>query len=220
MTALMAGPPLAGRRTTLADRIFTRSIATDFVLVAAGAGITAIAAQLIVPVWPIPITGQTFAVLLVGSVLGPVRGALSMVLYLVLGVAGLPVFADGNSGSLLADSSGGFIVGFVFAAALTGWLAQREWDRRVLRTIASFAAGTGVMYLFGLPWLFVVLSTFPSDTMSEYFGTTDVLQATLTGGLYPFLVGDSLKALIAAAALPLTWVLVRRADVAAENSAR
>ncbi|CAN5195873.1 biotin transporter BioY [soil metagenome] len=202
----MSNLTLAIGRPTLADRIFSRRLATDLVLIAAGAGLTSIAAQLSIPLWPVPITGQTFAVLLVGTVLGSVRGALSMALYLVLGLVGLPVFTSGAHGSLTALPSGGFIVGFIFAAALVGWLAQRQWDHKVLRTVVSFAAGTVVMYAFGLPWLYAVLSGIPA------MQGADILQATLTGGLYPFLVGDLLKAIVAAVALPLTWKLVNRAD--------
>jgi biotin transport system substrate-specific component len=203
---------LALARPTLADRLLRRSLVTDVALVAAGTALTAAAAQLVIPLWPVPITGQTFAVLLVGTVLGPVRGAISMALYLVLGVVGLPVFAAGGHGSLLTSTSGGFVVGFIFAAALVGWLAQRSWDHRILGTFVSFAAGTAVMYAFGLPWLYTVLSTFPPATMTQFFGTTNVLQATLVGGLVPFLLGDLLKAVVAAGLLPLSWKLVNRAD--------
>lgn len=210
----MSNLSLAVGRPTLADRLFSRSLVTDLVLIAAGTALTSIAAQLTIPLWPVPITGQTFAVLLVGFTLGAVRGALSMVLYLILGVAGLPIFAAGGHGSLLTSTSGGFVVGFIFAAALTGWLAQREWDRKVVGTFLSFAAGTVVLYAFGLPWLYTVLSTFPPATMTRYFGTTDVLQATITGGVLPFLIGDTVKALLAAAVLPASWKLANRADKA------
>jgi biotin transport system substrate-specific component len=205
---------LATGRPTLADRVFARGLTTDVVLVAAGAGVTSLAAQVVIPLWPVPITGQTLAVLLVGTVLGPVRGALAMALYLVLGVAGLPVFADGHAGNLLGYTSGGFIVGFIAAAALTGWLAQRQWDHRVVGTAVSFAAGTVVMYAFGLPWLYAVLGTFPAETMTTFFGTTDVLRATVQGGVLPFLIGDLVKVLLAAAVLPVTWRLINRADAA------
>lgn len=196
---------LAYGRPTLADRVLSRSLLMDIVLVVAGAGLTSAAAQLVIPLWPVPITGQTFAVLFVGATLGATRGALSMVLYAAIGMLGLPVFADGKSGTLIGSTSGGFIIGFIFAAALTGWLAQRQWDRRVLGTVAAFAAGTVVMYAFGLPWLAAVLATFPAEVMTQYFGTTDVFQATIQGGVIPFLVGDLLKALLAAAILPLAW---------------
>jgi biotin transport system substrate-specific component len=203
---------LAYGRPTLADRVFARGLLMDVVLIAAGAGLTAIAAQLIIPIWPVPITGQTFAVLLVGTVLGPVRGALAMVLYAVLGIVGLPVFAGGASGSIWNSTSGGFVVGFIFAAALVGWLAQREWDHKMVRTFVSFVAGTVVMYLFGLPWLYVVLTTFPDAVLVKFFGTTNELQATFAGGIVPFLLGDVLKAIVAAAILPIAWRGVRSAD--------
>ncbi|MDM4763132.1 biotin transporter BioY [Galbitalea sp. SE-J8] len=203
---------LAIGRPTLADRIFSRSLATDLVLVAAGAGLTAIAAQVSVPMWPVPLTGQTFAVLLAGTVLGSARGALSMALYLGLGLVGLPVFTPQADGSHLtglaavAGPTGGYLVGFVLAAALVGWLAQREWDHRALGTLLAFVAGTVVIYAVGLPWLLVALSG---------LGLPHPLEATLAGGLYPFLLGDGLKAVVAAGLLPLTWSLVRRADRAA-----
>jgi biotin transport system substrate-specific component len=129
-----------------------------------------------------------------------------MALYLVLGVIGLPIFTDGGSGSLVGMTSGGYVIGFVFAAALVGWLAQREWDHRIVGTAVSFLAGSAVMYLFGLPWLYVTL---------QGLGIVDPLGATLAGGLYPFLLGDALKAVVAATVLPLTWNLVARADAEA-----
>jgi biotin transport system substrate-specific component len=192
--------------------LFSRSIVMDLVLIVAGTALTSVMAQLVIPVWPVPITGQTFAVLFVGATLGAVRGALSMALYAAIGIVGVPVFAGGHSGSLIGSTSGGFVIGFIFAAALTGWLAQREWDHKVLKTFVAFAAGTIVIYAFGLPWLYAVLTTFDAKTMSSYFGTTDVLTATFKGGVLPFLIGDTIKAILAAAILPASWLLVRRAD--------
>jgi len=203
---------LALGRPTLVDKVLSRSIATDVALVAAGTALTAGAAQLVIPIWPVPVTGQTFAVLLVGIALGPLRGALSMALYAVLGIVGLPVFAAGHSGSLLGSTSGGFVIGFVFAAMLVGWLAQRNWDHKIVGTFVAFVAGTAVMYAFGLPWLYAVLSTFPPATMTQFFGTTNLLQATFTGGVVPFLFSDLIKAVLAAALLPISWKLVSRAD--------
>lgn len=190
---------LAQGRPTLVDRILTRSIATDIVLIAAGAALTAVAAQIAVPLWPVPITGQTLAVLIVGSSLGALRGALSMVLYAVLGIIGLPVFSDQTHGvSVVLGPTGGYIVGFILAAALTGWLAQRNWDHRILGAIASFAAGTVVTFAIGLPWLAVVLHL--------------NLVQTLEGGLYPFILGGIIKALLAAGFIRLAWFGVNRAD--------
>jgi biotin transport system substrate-specific component len=203
----MSTVSLAYGRPTLADRVFSRGIVTDLILVAAGTALTAVLAQIAIPLWPVPITGQTFAVLFVGATLGATRAALSMVLYLAIGVFGLPVFSGHASGSLFALPSGGFIVGFIFAAALVGWLSQREWDHRWLRTLIAFALGTLVMYAFGLPWLFAELHAYPSATLIKFFGTSSVLAATLKGGFSPFLVGDILKAIVAAVLLPLVWRL-------------
>ena len=195
----MSTVSLAFGRPTLVDRLLRRSLVTDIVFIAAGAALTAVAAQLSVPLWPVPITGQTLAVLIVGSSLGALRGALSMVLYLVLGVVGLPVFSDQSHGlGVVTGPTGGYIVGFILAAALTGWLAQRKWDHRILGAIASFSAGTLVTFAVGLPWLAAVLHL--------------DLQQTLAGGLYPFLIGGVIKALIAAGFIRLAWFGVNRAD--------
>lgn len=206
----MTNLTLAFGRQTLADRIFSRRLALDIVLIASGAALTAIAAQIVVPLWPVPMTLQTFAVLLVGTTLGPLRGVLSMGLYLAVGVLGLPVFAGAASGSLFSLTSGGFIVGFVLAAALVGWLAQLEWDRKVVGTLVSFLAGTVVIYAVGLPWLYVSLANLGSGVWHDYLGFDSVLGATVGAGILPFLVGDLLKALLAAALLPLAWRGVAR----------
>ena len=198
----MSNITLAASRPVLADRIGSRTLATDVALIAAGAVLTAGAAQLVIPMWPVPITGQTFAVLFVGATLGSLRGALSMLLYVGLGVAGLPVFAEGGAGlAKLAGPTGGYMIGFVLAAALVGWLAQKQWDRKVLGTIGAFLAGTAVIYAVGLPWLSVALGQlgYPND-----------LSATLQAGLYPFIPGDLLKALAAGGLLPLVWKLSTR----------
>lgn len=193
----MSTATLAVSRPTLADRLVARSLATDALLVVAGAGLTAALAQVAVPLWPVPITGQTLAVLLVGSSLGALRGALSMVLYAVLGIVGLPVFSEASSGfGVVAGPTGGYIVGFVAAAALTGWLAERSWDRRVLRAAVAFLGGTVVTFAFGLPWLAFALGL--------------DLEQTLEAGLYPFILGGVVKAAIAAGVMPLAWRLADR----------
>ncbi len=195
----MTSLSLAIGRPTLADRFFARGAVTDIVLVAAGAALTSITAQITVPLWPVPITGQTLAVLLVGSSLGALRGTLSMVLYAVLGMVGLPVFSDASSGmGVILGPTGGYIVGFVLAAAFTGWIAQRSWDRRILRAILAFLAGTVVTFVSGLPWLAVTLGL--------------DLQQTLQAGLYPFILGGIVKALIAAGVVTLGWRYVERED--------
>ena len=198
----MSSVSIAYGRPTLADRVFSRSLATDIILIAAGTALTSILAQIAIPLWPVPITGQTFAVLFVGATLGVVRAVLSMVLYLAIGLLGLPVFAPQANGShitglaALLGPTGGYLVGFILAAAFVGWLAQREWDRKWLRTLLAFVGGTILIYAVGLPWLFVALSN---------LHVPNALQATLTGGLYPFLIGDALKAIFAAVLLPVVW---------------
>jgi biotin transport system substrate-specific component len=195
---------IAYGRPTLADRVFSRSIVTDIILIAAGTALTSILAQLVIPLWPVPITGQTFAVLFVGATLGVARAALSMVLYLAIGLLGLPVFAPQANGGHIAGlaallgPTGGYLLGFIIASAFVGWLAQREWDRKWLRTLLAFVGGTVLIYAVGLPWLFVSLNN---------LHVPNALNATLTGGLYPFLIGDALKAILAAVILPLVWRL-------------
>jgi biotin transport system substrate-specific component len=191
-------------RPTLADRVFSRSLGLDIVLVAAGAALTAIAAQIAVPLIPVPVTGQTLAVLLVGVTLGATRGAISLALYALLGIVGLPVFSDHSSGwGVISGATGGYIVGFIFAAALTGWLAQREWDRKLLRAFLAFLAGSVVPFAIGLPWLAAWLGSagYPND-----------LQSVLIGGFYPFIVGGLIKAALGAGIISLAWVGVRASD--------
>jgi biotin transport system substrate-specific component len=145
--------------------------------------------------WPVPITGQTFAVLLVGAVLGASRGALSMITYFSLGAAGFPVFTGAVSG-ITFGTTFGYLVGFIAAAAVVGWFSQLNWHKKVSGVLASFAIGNAVIYMFGLPWLAFALSN---------LGLASDLGAVATAGLVPFLVGDAIKMALAAAALPLAW---------------
>jgi biotin transport system substrate-specific component len=189
MTALA---PSAPRRLVLADRVLPRHLVTDVTLVVLGAALVGGLAQLYVPLWPVPVTGQTLAVLLVGATLGSVRGALSMVLYAVAGGLGVPWFSEAAHGwSVIAGPTGGYIVGFVLSAFLVGWLSERQWDRKILKAIATFVGGSLVVFAVGLPWLSFVLNL--------------NVQQTLEGGFYPFIVGGIIKAIIAAGLLPLAW---------------
>ena len=186
-------------RPTLADRIFARSAVTDLALIASGTALTALSAQLIIPMYPVPFTMQTFVVLIVGSTLGTTRGTLSMLLYAMLGLVGLPIFGGASSGpAVLFGASGGYIIGFIFAAALTGWLAQSNWDKKYLGAAVSFVAGGVVIFAFGLMGL----------SMSLHLG----LQDTLAGGLYPFAITEVIKAALATALIPSTWKLVKWVD--------
>lgn len=182
-------------RTNLIDRVIPRSFVNDLVLILSGAVLTAVAAQIAIPMWPVPITGQTFAVLLVGAVLGASRGAISMIAYFSMGAAGLPVFTGMVSG-ITFGTTFGYLVGFIAAAAVVGWLAQLNWQKKVTGVLASFLIGNSVIYLFGLPWLAFALSN---------LNLASDLSAVVAAGLVPFLIGDAIKMVLAAAALPLAW---------------
>jgi biotin transport system substrate-specific component len=159
-----------------------------------GAIFVGLTAQVSIPLpfTPVPLTLQTFSVLLVGAALGSVRGVASMALYLLAGVAGLPWFANHQHGWTFP--SFGYIVGFVVAAWLVGRLAERGADRRVLPTIGMMALGNVVIYVFGVAGLMLIAG------MS--FGKA------LTLGVLPFLIGDAIKVLLAAVLLPGTWKLI------------
>lgn len=185
---------------TLRLAVFPRTgLLADAILVLAGTGLVAAAAQVSIPLpfTPVPITGQTFAVVLVGASLGATRGTSSLLLYLLLGMAGAPIYADQQSGwDVVSGPTGGYIVGFVLAAALTGYLAERRWDRKLSSAIAAMLTGNVLIYLVGLPWLAVDLGT--------------NLDKTLEFGLYPFVPGDVFKLYLAAALLPTAWKVVER----------
>ena len=177
-------------RPVLADLI-PGGVARDVALVVGAAALTGIAAQVVIPLWPVPITLQTLTVLLAGAALGPTRGGLSMGLYLVAGVAGVPWFAEQTSGLGLVTF--GYIIGFVLAAILVGWLARRGADRTFRGTIGAMVAGNLVIYAVGVPYLAIALGV----SLGEAIGF----------GLTPFLVGDALKILLAAGFLPAAWRL-------------
>jgi biotin transport system substrate-specific component len=192
----VSAPAPVTRALPFADLARPRAVpwarAYDVAVVAAGSLLVALAAQVAVPLpfTPVPVTGQPFAVLLVGALLGARRGALAMLLYLAEGAGGWPVFAGGAFGvAKLVGPSGGYLVGFVPAAFVTGALAERGWDRRFSTTWAAMALGAVCTYACGLPWL------------ARYVGADRVLSL----GLAPFLVGDVLKQVLAALALPLGW---------------
>lgn len=185
---------------------------------------TALCAQIALWIGPVPITGQTLAVLLAGAALGAKRGALSQLAYLGEGLLGLPVFAGGLAGpAVLMGPRGGYLLGFVAAAFAVGWLAQRGWDRHPHTTAAAMLAGNVAIYLLGLPWLALALPSIESvDKLPLVYGLLNFswlasilplgLARTLVVGLLPFVVGDLVKLAIAAAVLPSAWALVRRAQ--------
>ncbi|MCX5397025.1 biotin transporter BioY [Streptomyces sp. NBC_00102] len=170
--------------------------AVDAALVMGGAALTGLAAQISVPIpgSPVPVTGQTFAALLIGSALGARRGFLSMALYAVVGMAGVPWFSGGTSGA--GGASFGYILGMLLAATVVGALARRGGDRSVLRTAGTMVVGSAVTYAVGVPYL--ALSTGMSAS------------AAIAAGLTPFLIGDAVKALLAMGALPASWKFLGR----------
>ncbi|MFG2404049.1 biotin transporter BioY [Streptomyces brevispora] len=170
--------------------------AVDTALVLGGAALTGIAAQIAVPVpgSPVPVTGQTFAALLVGAGLGARRGFLALAVYALVGMAGMPWFSAGSSGA--GGASFGYVLGMLLAATVVGGLARRGGDRSVLRTAGTMVLGSAIIYAVGVPYL--ALSTGMSAS------------AAIAAGLTPFLLGDALKAALAMGALPASWRLVGR----------
>ncbi|WP_307133469.1 biotin transporter BioY [Streptomyces aurantiacus] len=181
-------------RQVLAD-LLPASRVRDIALVAGGAALTGLAAQLAVPVpgSPVPVTGQTFAALLVGTALGAGRGLSSLALYALLGLAGVPWFAGGTSG---ATASFGYILGMLLAATVVGALARRGADRSVVRTAGAMLLGEAIIYAVGVPYLALVADMTATQAVAA--------------GLTPFLIGDAVKAALAMGVLPTAWKLVRR----------
>ncbi|HXF73159.1 MAG TPA: biotin transporter BioY [Actinomycetota bacterium] len=185
--------------STLVPRARASAAASRVALAVAGSLLVAALAQLRIPLpfTPVPITGQTLGVLLVGAALGPGLGAASMGLYLLEGAIGLPFFAGGAHGWSvlgLASATGGYLWGFVAAAAVVGWLARRGWDRSFRGAVAAMLIGEVVLYAVGVPWLAAALGV-PAERALEL-------------GLYPFVLGDVLKLFAAAVLLPSAWRLV------------
>ncbi|GAA0575053.1 biotin transporter BioY [Actinomadura livida] len=189
----MATAHAAQRRPAVLGDLLPGSLARDAALVVGAAAFVGAAAQLAVPLpgTPVPVTGQTFAVLLAGAALGFGRAGLAMIVYLLAGMAGMPWFTEGGSGTGVPTL--GYVIGFVAAAAAVGALARRGGDRTPLRTVATMLAGTVIMYAAGVPYLMASL---------------DIdLGRALDLGVTPFLAGDALKVLLAAALLPAAWKL-------------
>jgi biotin transport system substrate-specific component len=187
--------------STLLDLI-DRSRVRDVVAVVGFALFTALAAQISIPLGftPVPITGQTFAVLLAGGVLGANRGALSMGLYVALGAIGLPFYADGDGGWTIATgATAGYLVGFIVAAFVVGKMAEHGQDRKLATSLPAFVAGSLIIYGFGAAWLAYDLGLPLTAGAGE--------PSAISLGVAPFLVGDVIKALLAGAVLPAVWIL-------------
>ena len=188
----------AVRTLTLADVALPRAgRLANVLLVVAASLVTAAAAQVEIrlPWTPVPVSGQTFAVLLSGLVLGARRAFLAQMLYLAEGAMGLPFFSGGAFGAAhLVGPTGGYLIGFPFAAALTGALAERGWDRRFVTMLAAMLLGSTVIFALGLAQL------------SRFVPAGQLLNA----GLLPFLPGDLVKSTLAALAFPAAWSLANK----------
>ncbi|MFN8385594.1 MAG: biotin transporter BioY [Anaerolineales bacterium] len=188
---------------TLAPTLSTRyfpSISSrlrDILLIVAGSLLVAVLAQIEIPLpfTPVPITGQTFGVLLIGAALGSKRGAASLILYIIEGGIGLPFFAGGARGlGILTGATAGYLAGFIVAAYVVGLLAERGLERSVRTSIIPFIVGTVIIYLFGVAWLGIFMKSF--DRVLEF-------------GLLPYLIGDAIKLILASLTLPAAWKFVK-----------
>lgn len=186
----------SGRRTPIAVPFASASIISRVAAIALGSLLIALSARLRIdlPFSPVPVTGQTFAILLVAAALGRTLGFSSVVAYLIEGLLGAPVFAGGTAGpAVLAGPTGGYLIGFALAALVVGSLAERGWDRRFITAVPAMLLGEVAIYLVGLPWL------------ARFVGVPQVFAA----GLVPFLVGDVYKLVLAALVLPVAWRIAR-----------
>jgi biotin transport system substrate-specific component len=187
-------------RRTYADLLRPPStfpaITYDVALILVGSWLIALSAQIAIPLpfTPVPVTGQTLTVLLLGMLMGARRGGAAVVAYLIQGAVGAPFFAGGGAGwPVLLGPTGGYLLGFIPAVLFTGYLARRGWDRHFVLSHLALLAGNSVIYLVGLPWL------------SLFIGR----QQALSLGLVPFIPGDLIKIALAALILPLGWKLRR-----------
>jgi biotin transport system substrate-specific component len=193
MSTAVAVPP-----RVLADLV-PRVRARDAALILAATALTAVCAQIsfYLPGNPVPVTGQTFAVLLSGAALGANRGAAAMLLYILVGMIGLPVFADGAHGTeIVTGATGGYLIGFLAAGWVVGRLAEARFDRTPVKALPLFLVGSAIVYAIGVPWLAV--------------SADQSLGWALSNGFVDFIPGDLVKAAAAAGLLPLAWKLVGR----------
>ena len=160
-----------------------------------GSLLVAVSAQVQVPMYPVPMTMQPFAVIMIGSAYGSRLGAATLLLYMAEGALGLPVFAGMKGGAaVLMGPTAGYIVGFVLAAGAVGWLAERGWDRNVFATIAAMTIGMALIYIPGVAWLAALIGA----------------EKAIAAGMLPFLIGDAVKIALAAVVLPGAWWLIGR----------
>ncbi len=193
---------------TLIDTVWRGSEGARFLRLAAlaviGTALIALSARIQVPFWPVPMTMQTFAILVIGMAYGWRLGGATVLLYLAEGAVGLPVFAGGGGIAYFAGPTTGYLVGFVVAAAIVGALAERGWDRSVSKTLLANTLGTVMIFVPGVLWLAMFLTR--ANDLEPAAG----LMAAWTAGALPFLAGAAAKIALAAAVMPFAWRLVGR----------
>lgn len=206
-----SGSVAAPRSPVLADLIATSRISSlsDFLLNAAmvlgGVGFVALLSQITLPTVPVPVTAQTLGVIVVGSALGASRGAISMLLYVLLGFF-LPIYADGASGTVaeigsVAGATGGYLIGFIFAAGVVGWLSERGDDRRVITALGSYVVGLLIIFAFGL----IGLKLAAPGLVEAGFMASNTWSTVIEDGFTFFIGWEVLKAVVAALLLPAAW---------------
>ena len=195
------------RGTALIDQLIPRSSAAltnaaiDALFIVGFAALTGLSAKIAIYLNPaVPITGQTFAVLLSGAVLGSKRGAASMLVYLGTGIAGVPVFAPNGA---IPNASIGYLIGYPVAAFIVGWVVERGWGKNPLKLAGAMLLGEVAIYGFGLPWLAFYI---PASEMAE----RSRLAVVIDWGLDDFIIGDTIKLVLAAMAVPGAWALIDR----------
>lgn len=191
-TRRLAADTLANSLWPVEER--AQRLGRDLVLALLGAALLTVSAKVQVPMYPVPMTMQTYAVMVIAMAYGWKLGGATVALYLLQGAVGLPVFSAGGGLAYLAGPTGGYLIGFFVSALAMGWLAERGWDRRLLLSVPAMALGTVITFALGLGYL------------STLIGVERAIEA----GLLPFLPGAAVKLALAAATLPLAWHLVRR----------
>lgn len=189
---------ITGNAPTLINALWPREtggVLRLALLAVAGSILMAVSAKVQIPMWPVPMTMQTFAVLVIGMAYGARLAGATLLLYLAQGAVGLPVFASGAGLAYMAGPTGGYLAGFLVAAVLVGWLAERGWDRNVALTFLANLAGTAIIFGCGVAWL---------------SGLVGGLEKAVALGFQPFIAGAFVKIALAAAVLPLVWKLLPR----------
>ena len=169
--------------------IIEESIWVKIILAIVGTAVLAISAKVQIPFWPVPMTMQTFVVLVLGIAYGARLGAVTVGLYLIEGAAGLPVFATGSGLAYIVGPTGGYLIGFLLASYVIGMLANRGWDRSMTKTLGAMLAGTVIIFFLGIVWL------------STFIG----FEKAIAVGLTPFLLSEGLKIALAVIIMPLLW---------------